>query len=232
MPISYQLISIAGQTTALVTEKLNQPSRVASAQKIMQGASFVEQVGFLNRSALPYPIFSMMGGELSLIGSLVAGFKLLNGKIGKVSFLTSGISNPITVKLNRLTCRLQIPAKLVIGLTLDRVSLGGITFLVVNRLPKDQVLLTYEQELLQQMLFSSPAAGILFYQNNQIYPVVKVKKTNTLVWESACGSGSVAFYLVTGYSKIKQPSGAVLTVTRENDTLQLSVLRKDINYEN
>lgn len=227
----YRQITIAGQTTALVTQILDQPSGVSIAQKIMQKSSVVEQVGFLDQSTPPYPTFTMMGEELSLIGLLAAGFKLLNGKIGQVSILTSGVSNPITVKLNRLTCSLQIPAKLVSTMTLNRVSLGGITFLVIDRLPKNQVLLANEQELLQQMLFNSPAAGIVFYQNNQIFPVVKVKKTNTLVWESACGSGSVAFYLISGCSKIKQPSGAILTVSRENGTLLLSVLRKDIKYE-
>lgn len=231
MPVTYQQITIAGQTTAIVTEKLDQLRRVSSAQKIMRGASFVEQVGFLDRSALPYPTFSMMGEELSLIGSLAAGYKLLSGKTGQIRFLSSGVSGPITVKLNRLTCNLQFPAIQVIKQKPNRVSLGGITFQIIDRLPKDQVLLTNEQELLQQMLFNSPAAGIVFYQENQIYPVVKVKKTNTLVWESACGSGSVAFYFISGCSKVVQPSGAVLTVSRENDTLQLSVLRKDINYE-
>ena len=227
----YQQITIAGQTTALVAQKLDQSDRVPAAQSIMQKSTAVEQVGFLDRSAQPYPTFTMMGEELSLIGSLAAGCQLLNGKVGQTAFLSSGISNPISVSLRRLTCTLQISANMAVKKTPNQVFFSGIRFLVINRFPKDQVLLTNEQELLQQMLFKSPAAGIVFYQNNQIYPVVKVKETNTLIWESACGSGSVAFFMVTGCSKIKQPSGAILTVSRENDTLQLSVLRKDITYE-
>lgn len=231
MPIPYQQITIAGQTTALVAQKLDQSDRVPAAQKIMQKSNTIEQVGFLDQSALPYPTFTMMGGELSLIGSLTAGFTLLNGKMGKVAFQTSGILSPISVKLSRLTCSLQIPANVAIEQAPDLVSLGGISFLIINRVPKNQALTDFDQQSLQELLVNSPAAGIVFYQNNRIYPVVQVAKTNTLVWESACGSGSVAFYLVTGCSKIKQPSGAILTVSRENDTLQLSVLRKDINYE-
>ena len=231
MPFSYQQITIAGQTTALVAQNLDQADRVSAAQKIMQKSNTIEQVGFLDQSALPYPTFTMMGGELSLIGSLTAGFTLLNKKKGQVTFQTSGILSPISVKLSRLTCSLQIPANRAIGQAPDQVSLGGISFLVVNRIPRNQMMTDFEQESLQELLLNSPAAGIVFYQNNQIYPVVKVANTNTLVWESACGSGSVAFYLVSGCSKIIQPSGAILTVSRENDTLQLSVLRKDITYE-
>jgi len=231
MPIPYQQITIAGQTTALVTQKLDQSDQVSAAQSIMQESTAIEQVGFLDQSALPYSTFTMMGGELSLIGSLAAGFSLLSGNLGQVTFQTSGILSPISVKLSRLTCSLQIPANVTIRQTSDRVSLGGISFLIINRIPKNQMVTDFEQESLQELLLSSPAAGIVFYQNSQIYPVVKVAETNTLVWESACGSGSVAFYLVSGCSKIIQPSGAILTVSRENDTLQLSVLRKDINYE-
>ncbi len=227
----YQQITIAGQTTALVTQKLDQSNRVPAAQKIMQESTVIEQVGFLDQSALPYPTFDMMGGELSLIGSLTAGFSLLKGKMGQVAFQTSGILSPINVRLSRLTSSLLIPANVAIKQAPNRVSLGGISFLIVNRVPKNQALTDFELKSLQKLLFKSPAAGIVFYQDNQIFPVVKVKATNTRVWESACGSGSVAFYLVTGCSKIKQPSGAILTVSRENDTLQLSVLRKDITYE-
>ena len=227
----YQQITIAGQTTALVTQKLDQSNRVPAAQKIMQESTVIEQVGFLDQSALPYPTFDMMGGELSLIGSLTAGFSLLKGKMGQVAFQTSGILSPINVRLSRLTSSLLIPANVAIKQAPNRVSLGGISFLIVNRVPKNQALTDFELKSLQKLLFKSPAAGIVFYQNNRIYPVVKVAETNTLVWESACGSGSVAFYLVSGCSKIVQPSGAILTVSRENDTLQLSVLRKDITYE-
>lgn len=231
MKLSYQKITIAGQTTAVLLDKLDQVSRTEVSQRIMRNTINIEQVGFLDRSALPYPTFTMMGGELSLIGSLAAGFSLLSGNLGQVTFQTSGILNPISVKLSRLTCSLQIPANVAIRQAPDRVSLSGISFLVINRFPQNRVLTNSDQQSLQELLLSSPAAGIVFYQNNQIFPIVKVKETNTLVWESACGSVSVAFYLATGYSKIKQPSGAVLTVSRENDTLQLSVLRKDINYE-
>jgi hypothetical protein len=231
MKNSYQQITIAGQTTALVAQKFDQANRVSAAQKIMQESTVIEQVGFLDRSALPYPTFTMMGGELSLIGSLAAGFTLLNEKKGQVTFKTSGVLSPINVKLSRLTCSLQIPTKVAIRQAPNRVSLGGISFLIINRVPKNQMLTDFELKSLQELLLKSPAAGIVFYQNNRIYPVVKVAETNTLVWESACGSGSVAFYLVTGCPKIKQPSGEILTVSRENDTLQLSVLRKDITYE-
>ena len=227
----YQQITIAGQTTALVTQKLDRAERVSAAQEIMQKSSAIEQVGFLDQTSSPYPIFTMMGEELSLIGSLAAGCQLLNGKMGQAAFQASGILRPISVKLNRLTGTLQIPAGTAMKQAPDQITLGGISFLVINRLPKNRIIYSSERRRLQELLLKSPAAGIVFYQNNQIYPVVQVKETNTLVWESACGSGSVAFFLATGNSTIIQPSGAILTVSRENDTLQLSVLRKDITYE-
>ncbi len=59
----YQQITIAIQTTALVPQKLDQANRVASTQKIMHESSCVEHVGFLDRSALPYPTITMMGDD-------------------------------------------------------------------------------------------------------------------------------------------------------------------------
>lgn len=65
------------------------------------------------------------------------------------------------------------------------------------------------------------AVGVIWYKHLEksvsINPVVWVKKIDTLYYESACGSGSIAAALCTGESKIFQPTGEAIAVNIEGD---------------
>jgi len=63
---------------------------------------------------------------------------------------------------------------------------------------------------------------LIFYKNTSrriasIKPIVYVKQTNTLIWETSCASGSLALCLSKKYNKAKisQPSGTSLDIRFE-----------------
>ncbi|MBI4918672.1 hypothetical protein HY837_01990 [archaeon] len=61
-----------------------------------------------------------------------------------------------------------------------------------------------------------PAFGAIIYQNNRITPYVFVSRVDSLVKETACGSGSVAFSLFSGKNKIIQPTGKAIFVRKNS----------------
>ena len=66
--------------------------------------------------------------------------------------------------------------------------------------------------------YGFPAFGIIYFQNNKIEPFVYVKETDSLFAETACGSGSIAFSIMSNKSKILQPTGEIITVFKKNNT--------------
>jgi hypothetical protein len=59
-----------------------------------------------------------------------------------------------------------------------------------------------------------PASGTINFNKNQITPTVYVRGTDSLVQESSCGSGSLAYSMFSGINKIKQPSDKIIEVKR------------------
>ena len=65
------------------------------------------------------------------------------------------------------------------------------------------------------------AWGIMFCRGQLLTPVVYVRSTDSTVWESSCGSGSVAcaWYLAqqcggAGQWRFQEPGGEIITATR------------------
>lgn len=236
--IQYSLITIAGQITALV-ELIDAPisteSRSAQAKLIMAKNPIIEQVGFINPIARPNPKFMMMGNELSAIGTLAAGAWLINKtNQSKVIFFTSGLRQLVEIEQRDQLLYLTLP-KSIIKLIDKRkrvVKLRGIIFRLICGLRNSKKLKPLEEAWLEKQAQTSPATGIIFYDQQTIQPVVFVKATQSLVWESACGSGSVALYALTGEKLFKQPSGATLQIIAQDDKLQVIINSKDILYEN
>lgn len=71
--------------------------------------------------------------------------------------------------------------------------------------------------------YNVPASGIIKYRANKITPIVYVKNTNSLVWENACGSGSLVYSIYSSYSKIIQPSKQEILVKRFKKSFTIKV---------
>ncbi|MEK7550344.1 MAG: hypothetical protein AAB535_00960 [Patescibacteria group bacterium] len=71
--------------------------------------------------------------------------------------------------------------------------------------------------------YSVPASGIIFFNRNEIKPLVYVKDTDSLVWENACGSGSLAYFIFSGVKKIKQPSSKLIIMSKNKKYFTIKV---------
>lgn len=163
----------------------------------------IEQIGFVEtKNRLPF--LNMMGGELCINGTIaLASVCEEKGKL-----YTSGLRNSIFYK--------NVGRKTSINLNINykklnnTVLLEGIGYIYLKNKIKDP------KKLLAQLCFqyNFPAFGILYFQNNKIEPVVYVKQTNSLLEETACGSGSIAFSILTKKQNIIQPTGKEIRVEK------------------
>lgn len=169
---------------------------------------FVEQVGFIEEVKIP--TMTMMGGELSINGSL-AFAKHLGQKSGILK--TSGSNQIVTFKSTAgLTAGTFILQPKIIK---DRqiVLFEGIGYICIE----NSTTPTRESLRVLASEFNLPAFGVAGFIDNKLTPFVYVKDTDSLVAETACGSGSVALSIITGQETIIQPTGQNINVVRNGD---------------
>ena len=160
----------------------------------------------------------MMGGELSINGLLAAAYMLnKSGQINSLDF---------TVNIDTVT--LTLPVSIVIQVQKNIVRLQGIIYKVTNSQPVSKIISQSTKQLLKTLAIGTKASGIIYYKNKTITPLVYVPDTNTYVWENACGSGSLAYSLITGNRKVIQPSGNFLKFKISKNTITVTATTKEI----
>lgn len=171
----------------------------------------VEQVGFVDiRNAMPQ--LTMMGGELCVNATLALASQL--GPSGRIR--TSGLSNVVEyANANERT---------IVSLTLpyrcegNTVLLPGIGFIVTNSsLPTAK---SGMRTLADK--YYLPAFGQITVKDRQIEPYVYVRATDSLIKETACGSGSIATAIILNRSEIIQPTGQTIRVERDGGKFHIS----------
>lgn len=181
-------------------------NRVEAARFLLADAALgAEQVGFVVPPKDLQGIWrlEMMGGEFCgnaarSFGLLVARMQGLQGN-QTVTIGMSGMKEPLPVKvdLEQGTAAVRIPRPLAqTSLDLDGQSLpvyhfDGITHVIAPDLPPGK-LLFYD---IRNRLEGAPdALGVMFYDTHSriMRPAVYVYATDSLVFESSCGSGSAA----------------------------------------
>lgn len=194
-----KLLIAGGNSTLLVWEcSLREKSTI-----INKYLGKVEQIGFVEiKNKLP--LLNMMGGELCINGTIALAS--LCGEKGKL--FTSGLQNSIFYKnVDRKTSiKLNINYKKLN----NTVLLEGIGYIYLKNKIKDP------KKLLAQLCiqYNFPAFGILYFLDNKIEPIVYVEQTNSLFEETACGSGSIAFSILTKKQNIIQPTGKEIRVEK------------------
>lgn len=176
------------------------------AQVIKKYLEEVEQIGFVEESN-GTSFLQMMGGEFCINATISLASQL--GKVGKLK--TSGLNQEIEYKnkdkITYLTFSLPFTTRGSI------VLLPGIGFIYSNtwkyRSKKELSKLAAK--------YSLPAFGAIASKDNKITPYVYVKETDSLVKETACGSGSIASSIVTRYSTIIHPTGQSILVRQRGD---------------
>lgn len=187
--IIYQLVDTAGEISAIVRSPVAENAMPNVANRIMRKNTAVEQVGFI------YPktnSFRMMGGELSVNGMLAA------------EYLNSGKKT------------IQIPRSIVRSVSDNQIVLTGMTYVLLPNPPPNGIITITQRKLLRTLATTNPAAGIVYYNSASIKPLLFVRATNTYVWEQSCGSGSIAYALWSGRTRIRQPSDKIVTISITN----------------
>lgn len=227
VPIRY--LDPAGNITAVVLNPVMPEQRAPLAQKILREGR-AEQVGF----AVPPKLggecrLEMMGGEFC--GNAVRSYGYLwameHGKSGMVSTEISGTSGPVPVNvdLTHGTAFAEMPLPLGIdwleigGEKYPLVLCEGICHLLAMDIEPDTKFVEAARSGLNAI--QQGAWGIMFCRGQLLTPVVYVRSTDSTVWESSCGSGSVAcaWYLAqqcggAGQWRFQEPGGEIIAATR------------------
>lgn len=183
------------------------PSTLKNKSFITKLLQEVEQVGFISGDKTPS--LEMMGGELCINATLAFASTLgLSGE-----FKTSGVSTGVKFEnIGRLTTIfLDLPYQIKDNIVLFE----GIGFILYPKSDKVSFNKDYLGKLCNK--YNLKAFGGILYKSNKIEVYTYVKAVDSFVKETACGSGSIAFSLISGKTKVKQPSGGNIKVEQAND---------------
>ena len=225
------LYSPGGNPTLLVDNRSTQIPRIqyASFAQTLLKAYPCEQVGYLETPRISNTLLhlEMMGGEYCINALLCAG-RWAQDYLGQE---TCTLSSSGSKDLHRLTCtnnqvglRLSPPTFLE---TIGAYAFPGILHWTEewDTLPDDQ----YCRSFLKEVIAKSPkqdAYGYIPYQKTKdsirIKPLVYVPATESWIFETACGSGSVAASMNAEREKIQQPSGSTIIIKKTSKQWLLS----------
>jgi len=209
--INYKLVDTAGQITAVVFSEIKRNNQSSISKDLMNSDSKIEQVVFMEKNRI-----QTMGNELCINGSL-AGAYLSGNSVIEIS----GLNEPIEFIKQKRFISAKFPLNILQKKIKNLIQLTGIVYKISNN--KRFSSKSYLSRLANK--YQVPASGQIFFDKNRITPVVYVKETDSLVREKACGSGSLAYSLFSGYTKIKQLSGSLLEIvnTKNSFTIKSSV---------
>lgn len=207
MDIKYVVADPAGNITGLVLTKLPQSDYKAVARYLIEHSPFgLEQVGFIHDCNDCDGSLEMMGGEFCGNASRSFGLYLAKNAIsiqdGKVLIRVSGVSAKLEVrtdlKLNEANIKMP-PIQALVNIQtkeygqVPMVVMEGISHvLLIDRHPDQEK----GEQLIRELADDSgdDALGVMYYESDHRFltPLVWVRDTDTMIWESSCGSGSVA----------------------------------------
>ena len=258
MEYSFRIFVPGGNDTALVygiPQDLEDSSRQAIDTQIRNKHKNVEQVGFVGLANMENPWLTMAGGEFCGNATRAAAWFYLQGAPGSARIAVSGVPYKLNAGVKSLReawSQMPIKDKKELDCGTYLVELDGISHIVMMQEKSKQYLdvlsenPTKDEEtklknlaknILEQFdLLKEPASGVMFLERfndtMKMHPIVHVKKTQTLYYETACGSGTAAVGVVlcsqgAGEDEISimQPSSKVINVTvrRQNSSIYVEI---------
>lgn len=202
MRIRYVSADPAGNLTALTLTQVKPEERAAVAARMMARCpEKFEQVGFIDEHAADaaLPRLYMMGGEFC--GNAARAFaywaaRQRGNRERALNISISGASGPVAVEIDAAHGKAYAQMPIPIGV--EEVRAMGRTVPVIHMEGIDHALMlgcAPSPKLAEEVLNAMPAQdaqGVLFIQGTRMTPLVYVAATGTRVWESSCGSGTVA----------------------------------------
>ena len=205
--VSYVRLDPTGNVTCLVTGEVPGADRPAVTSRLMDRC---EQVGYLVRPGDPSARarLEMMGGEFCGNAAMAAAAWLAqsDGAVGRaeIPLEVSGAEGVLSCRAEPMGDGLfegtvvmppvtGIFSKRVHGFDLVAVRMEGIAHLILENRP-------LERERAEALLLAAAedmpdkAVGLLLWDGAARFmrPLVFVRESGTLVWETGCGSGSTA----------------------------------------
>jgi diaminopimelate epimerase len=245
-----------GNDTALVKGIVAKADKRIINDSIMRAFPNVEQVGFYEYDPTnAKAILEMAGGEFCGNATRSLAYLLLGGKKGELSIKVSGTNRTLKAGISEpdrafsyMPIYKAFSSVQMVDKNLYKVELEGITHLITPK-PRGctaEELKKQAKELLVQngLLYSRLASGVMFISevknSDAIFmePIVWVRDTETLFYETACASGTTAVGLYTAKYKntsnrsisIIQPSGAKMDVTirTNNQTISNAIINGQV----
>ncbi|MDR1363640.1 MAG: hypothetical protein LBJ35_06285 [Spirochaetaceae bacterium] len=239
----------AGNITVFVLngQDLGARERVDAAKRLLSDKTLrAEQVGFVSEPVCNGGLWrlTMMGGEFC--GNAARSFGLFiakkTGLRGEQSVVVevSGAARPVTVDVDCAagTAAAELPPPLAnsflpyMGVDLPVYHFDGITHVIAENIAPDKKTFFNIKNLFAAQHDKIPDAfGVMFYDavKDIMRPAVYVRATETLVFESSCGSGSAAFACrrfansVEGENiiPVRQPGGVITAcVTKQGGAVK------------
>ena len=246
--LTYVRANPTGNITLLVTsfvDRKDQPRVSAEMMKALE----CEQVGFIENAGKSTALcrLQMMGGEfcgnatVSAAALMARKQGIAKGKSMTVPLEVSGCGEVLncrvtncgeydtgTVKMPRVSGIEETPLGML-------VRMDGIAHLIVTE--------KYDAEKAEKTLrcvansLEEDACGLLQWVDGFMTPLVYVKKTGSMVWETSCASGSTAIGCVAAaqvreeitVTEVRQPGGKLRVDARlENGTVTEAFLTGEV----
>ncbi len=231
---SYQIFLPGGNATALVFDSENNLQfRKTINDTIMKTFPYIEQVGFLS-SDTEKPELIMAGNEFCGNATRCAAWHFLKGIPGEIKIKVSGVDRMLKAGVTK---EYEAWAEMPVNNHLTDIKEVSDGFYLVEMEGISHIVIIPEQSkkyigqadikalgkeiLTKYQLLDVPAAGVIFIEAEtgtyKIHPCVYVSAINTLFYETACGSGTIATGLVIAMLRkksveipIMQPSSKII----------------------
>lgn len=245
--IKFKIYNPGGNKTALVYDEEYTQSEISTINDyILNNYPQIEQVGFISKEN---NYLKMAGGEFCVNATRCTICEFLNGKDGVLSLSVSGAKSKLNGGIKNDNVFVKMDFKNIINpinvqlqnnnLNGYIVNLEGIEHIVLDySTSKDYINLSEEKlkaickEIISKTDSKEKAVGVILLEKKdtitKIYPIVWVRDIDTLYFETACGSGTIAaFTYLYNTENIKnisilQPSEYNLDVEKVNNTITIS----------
>ena len=253
----YQIYSPSGNDTALVigTEYSLVEVRMIN-DSIMAEHSNVEQVGFVSHDK-KQTVFFMAGGRFCGNGTRSAIWYYLDGGPGSIKIsipsVVSNLTGGIDHKQNAWT-EVPLPKENCITITEKGyylVKLLGVSHLVLDPqqsipfIKEKDLLLTISKSLLHAHgLLQLSSCGVIYTEllenGLRIHPYVHDYGMDTMIYETACGSGTIATAIVKSVLEQKgssydiiQPSGKrlVASIDYKSGSITKAIISGKVDFD-
>lgn len=207
MEISYVVADPAGNTTGLVLTRLPRALYRDAARELMETTpGHLEQVGFLEEAADCDGMLQMMGGEFCGNAARSAALYLAGSvpalaRRSRIRIRVSGVAGILPVEVDRAAGEASIRMPRILAMeTFDTISFGPVPVVHMEGISHALILDQPDRDNARRLLaelaeqIDDEAIGVMFYEADRQFmtPLVWVKATDTSIWESSCGSGSVS----------------------------------------